>query len=306
MLQVSQGTAKREIAEKFEPGQTLALDWPSVAPPSLPKPPPPPNAEAIEAQDWDRVRNASDPTELQNFLTKYRNGPHAAQAQSRLEDVVWSQTNANDAQALRAYVNRFPRSSHSQEASQRIAEVAWTGTDKKDAPALRAFMEQYPNSPHKSDAQTALDQLEKQRLDAEQRAQQERARQQAQQQSQQSSGEGQGIRTALDQFNAAFEGKRARDVKEIWPSVPGRYIQAMGVPGSSFVMNLRPAGDARINGDTASIPCELTTQTKIQGGQPNQSQKAVTVALRKNGDRWIIADPWAHANRSHGHGSITH
>jgi TonB family protein len=40
---------------------------------------------------------------------------------------------------------------------------------------VRAFIEQYPNSPHKADAQTIVDQLERQKLDAEQRTKQERA-----------------------------------------------------------------------------------------------------------------------------------
>ena len=105
ILQVSDGTSKREVAEKFEPGQTLSIDWPSVAPAQAPKPPQTPTEEALEAQDWDRVRNSSDPAELQNFLTRHRNGAHAQQAQSKLEEAVWSQTNQNDA---RRYAGTSP------------------------------------------------------------------------------------------------------------------------------------------------------------------------------------------------------
>ena len=104
--------------------------------------------------------------------------------------------------------------------------------------------------------------------------------------------EGQAIRLTLEQFNTAFEHKMVRGVKEIWPSVPARYVQAMGQAGASFIMSLRYAGDARISGDTAWIPCELVTHTTIHGRALDPTQKAVTVTLRKSGGRWILIDPF--------------
>jgi serine/threonine protein kinase len=288
-LQVTFGPATRNTQEKFEPGQRLALDWPSVAPPRSKPPEAKPTAEALEAKVWEGVRNSSQAADLEKFLADYPNSPHKDQAQSRLDDLVWSGTNQNDRQALQKYADRFPRGAHLRDAVNRLIELAWNATDKKDSNALRTFIDRHPSSPHNSEAQKIIDQLEKDRLAEQQRLRETRAKQEQAQQ--ELAAQAKGIQSAIERFNAGFQNKRAREVKDIWPSVPSRYTDAMAVSGSTFVMTLRPTGEPKISGDTASILCELTQTTSARGQSISAPPKSVTVALRKMSERWIIVDP---------------
>jgi TolA-binding protein len=285
-LQVTLGTAKREVAEKFEPGQTLALDWPSVAPPSGPKLPPGPTAAELEAQAWDRARNSSNPSDIEKFLTDYPGSGHVPEAQSKLDDLAWAKTDQKDAQSLRAYLNRFPKGAHSRDGSTQIAELAWNGTDKKDAQALRAFVGQYPDSPRKSEAQNIIDQLEKQRVDAEQRNKEDRLKQE------QARAQGQGLQSTVDRFNAAFNSRQIdKDFKEVWPSAPSRYTDYMkGDKSNSIVMNLSQCGEGAPNGNAATIPCELTQTSTIKGQTRPPTRVGVNVILQKRDTRWIIVN----------------
>jgi hypothetical protein len=285
-LRVSFGGATREAPERFDPGQPLALDWPSVAP-SLPKAEPKANAVELEAKAWDAVRSSSNPADVEKYLTDFPNGAHKDQAQTRLDDLVWSRTNQTDPQSLQNYRDRFPRGIHVRAAAAKLDDLAYRAVNKKDAGALRAFLGQHPDSAHKAEAQNVLNQLESDRLAEEQRQQQERAAQQQAQQ--QLAGQAKAIEAAIERFNNAFQRGRVRDIKEIWPSIPSIYTNL--APGSKFVMMLRPTGDPRINGNTASIPCELTTETTAQGRTVASPPKAVNVALQKQSEGWIVVDP---------------
>ncbi len=277
-LQVVQGPLTRQFAQEFAPGQTRIVDWTNVAPQPPPKPPQPQprSPEELEAQDWNRVRNAPDATQLEGFLRTYPNGPHAAEARSTLQDLVWKSANRDDVGALQGYLNRFPTGPHSDEASRRLDDILWSKVDQKDPKALSAFIAQHPDSTHRSEAQLLLSQLEKPPEPLK---------------PQPSAADVQAIGVVLGQFNAAFENKQPREVKQVWPTIPGQYIDAMRVPGATFVIALHPTGDAEVNGNAASIPCQLATRTTVPVGQPSQTQKAVTVTLRKVGGRWTIVNP---------------
>lgn len=100
------------------------------------------------------------------------------------------------------------------------------------------------------------------------------------------------IRAALDQFNTAFQHRRARDLKAIWPKVEKKYVDAMN-PGAgySFVMTLNLNGKIEIAGDAAFAPCELVSITTEPGRQTKSSTGKVRVTLQKAGERWLIVNP---------------
>ena len=273
-LLVAQGPLTRQITQQFGPGQTRIVDWQSVAPQALAKPTEPPSPGELEAQNWNNARNASDPAQLEGFLAKHPNGPHAAEAQSKLQDLVWERTNRDDVGTLQAYLNRFPNAPYSGEASRRIDDILWSKVDKRDRQTLSAFMAQRPNSTHRSEAQSALSELEKP---------------QETPKNQPPAPELQAISAFLGQFNAAFEQKQPGELKQLWPTIPKRYIEAMETPRATFVMALHPTGQAEVDGDAASIPCQLITRTTVSRGRPSQTQVPVTVYLsHKSADRWTI------------------
>src|SRR5262249_14777932 len=81
------GAQRVEVAENFESGKTLSLDWNKIAPPP---PPQPPSQAELEAKDWEKVRGSADASPIEAFLEKYRNGAHAPQAQALLDNLAWS------------------------------------------------------------------------------------------------------------------------------------------------------------------------------------------------------------------------
>jgi serine/threonine-protein kinase len=236
-LPVANGPTPQQTTQEAPPSQTMVMNRPSVSPPESPKPPEPASPEAIEETAWEETRGTSEPGKLEDFLKKHGSGPHAPEAEARLEKLEWDGTKKEDLVALKAYVNRFPKSTYSGEASRKIEDLGRTQAQQKQREA-----------------------------------------------------DEQAIKRVLDQFNSAFKAGQPRDVKQVWPTVPGRYTAAMRVPGSTFVMTLHPVGEAVVNGDAASIPCQLDTRTKVSGSRPSETQKTGTVTLRKDGDHWTIVD----------------
>jgi hypothetical protein len=280
-VRLTEGSANREVPQSFDPGQTVSLEWSNVAPAKAPVAAAPKADPA--GQEWELARTTSDPAQIQTYIDKYPNGPHAAEAQGRVENLVWTRTNPNDPQSLRAYLVRFPRGPHVRDATARIAELAWNGIDKKDAQGLRTFLDQYPDSVHKPEAQSLIDQLEKLRSEAERLAA-ERAKQNAQLQLQ-----AKGILSAIDQFNAAFEKKRPRDLRAVWPDSPKEYLD-MNQSTASFVLTLAPTGNPVVAGESAAVTCDLTTRTTVRGKANPPTTNLVKVTLKNTGDRWLILD----------------
>jgi serine/threonine protein kinase len=149
------------------------------------------------------------------------------------------------------------------------ADLAWKSLDKKDRGAILRFQEQYPDSPHKKDAQDVLDQLDKEKRDADIRNQ---ARQQ----------EEQDVREALNKLNVAFAQHKQKELKAIWPAVSKNYIDAVDASHHT-VLKLEAPRDFGIKGSGATVLCDLTTEG-AQGHPP----QAVKVTLQKQGSEWKI------------------
>lgn len=276
-------THQRPITTGPSPGGQPA---PTVSAPALP---PAPSPEAIEAQDWTRARSSGDPAQLRNFIAKYPASSHVADAQAQIEDIDWSGVNQNDVGSLNAYVSRYPNGRHSREASDRIAELDWLHVDQKNESALRDYLARHPNSKYQRLAELLISAIEANKAAAERTT-----KQAATGQANTAPGvpaERVAIETALMQFNAAFQKKQPKDVKKIWPGVPAKYTEAMRVSGSSFVMYLAAVAPPEVNGDTATVACDLLTATTVRGQQLQSTHKSVKVRLQKVGGSWSILDP---------------
>jgi hypothetical protein len=260
-LKLTQGSQSHQIAQRFEPSQIVRLEWSRIAPqpPSIAQLPPiaqpsspPPDSEA---QDWERVRRSLDSVQLQEFLRRYPNGPHAADTRAALA---------------------------------RLEEgEAWNRVDKTDGEGLRAFLRQYPDGAHKAEAQGAIDQIEKLRIQAEENAKQERLKQEElerQRALQQRTAQERAILEALDRFNAAFEKKDANLLKQIWPGATATYLNAIqDAKRTGLTLRLQQSGEMMISGDTASVSCDQTYTSQRGPGRAR-----FTVTLRNSGGRWFI------------------
>jgi len=299
-LRITEATESREIAQAFEAGRTVILDWSGVAP-AVAVTPTPPKIDPAE-QAWEALATSTDPAQVQAFIDKYPSGAHAADARSMLEKLVWSRTNQNDAQGLRDYLSRFPAGPHVRESAARLGDLAWNGVDKKDSGSLRAFVDQNPDSAHLGDARSLIDQLQRQ-AEAERLAQ-DKAKEQANAQAKAAAAkaaadkaaalrqqQNQAIQSALDQFNAAFEHKSQRELRQIWLRPAQDYLDAINQSGpNSFIATLRPTADAVVANDTATVICELTTLTTFRGQVRPPNRAIMKVTLRNAGGGWQILD----------------
>ncbi len=253
----------------------------AVVPPAGVTAPQPP-ADVAE-QEWARARVSPDPAVVQGFLQKYPGGPHADEAQARLEALFWGANGPADAGSLRLYLTRFPNGAHRKEVQARVEELAWDGLDKGNAQELRSFIGQYPNDPHRSEAQASLDRLEKQQQAGDERPGLPKAN------DVQTRAEGQqGIRDAIAEFNGAFTKREPTALKQIWPEVPKDYLEGMKQPGVSFIMRLQPTGEPLVTGDTTSLACLLVSETTLRG-RVIRNQKNVKVTFARSAGRWLIA-----------------
>lgn len=269
VLEVRRGSATRQVKENFPAGQTLSVEWSSIAPAEATSPVP--SAAAIEEQDWQRVRATNDSAEIEAFLTKYPTSAHDSAAQTRLEELIWQQTNRDDLRSLQKYLARFPAGRNAPEAAKRVDDILWSQVDQKDRGALLAFLDRQPNSVHRQDAQLALEQI---------------ATQESQKQV---------LLKSLDLFNDAFKRQQPHELKEVWPSATDQYLQALHPPaGYKVVLRLQASADAEpvVSGSTAQVLCDLISDTTTPGGQTKENKKRVKVYLYKDGDRWLIRDPF--------------
>lgn len=265
------------IAPKVEAkAETPALPPPATPPvvnPPVVKTAPP---EPTEDQEWDQVKNTTDPAQIQRFLEKYRNGSHATQAQSLLDDLAWKTVIRNDEGSLRSYLSRFPRGNHAGEANTALDTLAWNRVDKGDAQSLRAFIDQNPNSPHKQDAQNRIDQMNQQAqaaAESQRRAQQQQTMLRVQKQE---------IEGVVDNLGALIARKRWNEVKRIWRGVSPALEQARDE------LKLTRKGEVVINGDSASVDCDLTIQPVVGRRSPQVITEKVTLQRSADG-HWSVA-----------------
>ncbi|HEY3738802.1 MAG TPA: protein kinase [Bryobacteraceae bacterium] len=277
-LRFTLGTDSNEVARVFDPGRTVTLEWSSVGPapkPVINKEPPKPVDPAEQA--WEGVRNSNDPAALESYNQKFPSSPHKDEAQTRIESLIWSRTGPTDAQALKAYLSRFPSGPHAKEAATHLDDIAWNAVDKNSASALRDFTNQNPNSAHLPEARSTITQLEK-------KAQEDADKAKASAQSKLDAGQQQAIRTTISEFNAAFQHRNQRELRQIWANPMKDLVDAAGA-GSE--VTLEPSGPATINGDSGSLICTYTITVR---GKANSA--SVRVSLRKAGDRWQMSGPF--------------
>lgn len=294
--------AERSVAVLKDQIQRVSLDLTPLppppqkeaqkqTPPPLPAPaqaekPASPSPAQVAEQDWQKAYASHDPAQLRAFLNGHPGNVHTADAQRTIDDLDWSRVNTSDQQSLAAYLSQYPTGRHAVEAKARVAELAWITVDKSSEQALKLYAQQYPNSGRRREAESLISTIEAQIAAAKQK-QQAAVKEQP---TGVDEAERFGIETALAQFNAAFQHKQVKDVKKIWPTVPGQYTDAMRMSGTTFVMTLSPVEQPQVSGDTASVLCDLVTTTTVRG-QSNQARRRVRVQLRKTGSTWSISDP---------------
>jgi serine/threonine protein kinase len=238
---------------RFESGRTVQLGGAEVELAELP-PPPQPKPQPPPQQAQQPVIPAPPP----------KPDPRVLEAQA------WEQVrNSRDIAALEDFRRKHPGSDFAEQAARRIEQVEWEAVNKQDAAALRTFAQKHPGG---ALAQQAL--AEAAKVEQAHKAGVER----------------QAIQQLLSRYESAYQTRDADALEAVWPSIPPRTLASIRTTfrnARSISLDLNPAGEANISGDTATLVCRRTLQQSF-GDKPLQNQDTITLKLRRQGVSWVI------------------
>ena len=195
----------------------------------------------------------------------------------------WEQVrNSSDAKALQGYVDRYPNSQFSAQARNRIEQIDWDHVkDATDPSQLQAFVNKHPSSQFVATAKANIEKLNSARADA------ERARAEAEH----LGSERRAVVNVIKQYSAAFHDKNVDKVTQLYPDLDKQQVKKLRDvfrSAQSVQMDLRPTGDPQINGNSATVVCQRSTQYTFPEGPQNPPDDVVTIQLKKNGSSWVL------------------
>ncbi len=133
----------------------------------------PPSADvSSEQHDWDQLSAGAGIDALQNFVLKYPNSVHAAEAKEEIQRLEWQNVDQGNSASLQAFVSAYPDTPYVPEARERLAdldrleqaheeEVAWDQVDKNSVTAVQSFLANHPAGDHREAARSVIADLDR-------------------------------------------------------------------------------------------------------------------------------------------------
>jgi hypothetical protein len=218
-----------------------------------------------EGRDWAAVANGNDLAGVEAFLNKYPNGPFAAQARSRAEQLEWNRAkDSNDEVALDNFSKKYPRGQYVNAAKTVIArlqseDLEWhTAQNSKDPGVVQAFLSKYPHGRYASDAETAV------LLFKDQRA----------------------IVQLLKDYQDSYNQKDLKQIMDLWPNCPGtvqNVLRTQFKASESGTLTLLVVGDPSVTGAEATALVARTRETTSAN-----TTGRVQFKFMKQDNRWVI------------------
>lgn len=106
----------------------------------------------LEAPEWAKVESSNDMAALQGFLNSFPKGKNAAQAQSRLDRLIASDTSEKE---LNTFYERFPHTAAGEAAGKRAEELRTeVKTKEQDQQEILSLLQQYQTAYQQLDLKT--------------------------------------------------------------------------------------------------------------------------------------------------------
>jgi hypothetical protein len=236
LLPVKPGQHKLQIqswerSHKFDPEETLTLEWKEIAPPPvITKQPPEPSPEE---QAWNQAKDTTDPDRMKNFLDHYPSGLHASTGRDIWERLSWDRTKKDSIESLENYRRTFPNGAHVKEAEDSIARLKPPAGNTKP-PIVEPPKPEPPKHP-------TVETTVAPELDAQ-------------------------FHSLIERFNQAQANGSKKDIRSVWPKADGPLYQRAGGLKAE-VTNLRVNS---VSENTAIYHCLLTTTTLTPRHQEQQ------------------------------------
>ncbi|HWG22123.1 MAG TPA: hypothetical protein VG225_16455, partial [Terracidiphilus sp.] len=270
------GFASARFEAQFNPGRgpvrptpaQLAMAKSAAPQPPPPTPPAPDNKKAdTDAQEWAAVAGSNKVDDLQEYLGRHRGGPHARDAQARIDQLQQADAVRRD-------------------------DADWNGLDKNNRAALQDYLNRHSGGRHAQDAQTQLQALEKTETDAAAAAATAAEHKKSQDRvDQKKASDTQSIQAALSDFAAAYNKLDARTISQVAsPAISQTFNAHYFGQFKSIVYQLTPSAAPVINGDSATVVCNRNMVSAVAKSGEKIPGKAdhVRVTLVHAGGRWMI------------------
>jgi hypothetical protein len=257
----------------FAPGRTVRPDRSQIAMSRVVKAPPvaapatatieskAPESKPTDGQDWDRVRNSSNPDDLEDFIRKHPGSANINDARNRLAQL---------------------RSQMDAAAARQAEQTAWNRLDKTNKADLQDFLSRYGAGAHAPDARTLIGGIDKQEADKEKE----------QEQANRALADYQSIARTLSAYEAAYNAKDLKAIQSVWQELPKNMAEATRREfgdAKSIGFQIRAIDKPMVNGDSATVNCDRTLSLTLkQGGRQQMPGERVRVALTRASSGWLI------------------
>ena len=141
------------VARNFVVGRVVSLGRDDFFPAAPPVP---------EDVDWQSTLGSANLDSVEQFLRKYPNGTHRAEAGDMLESLYWGKdSRADTPDSYREYLRHFPQGPHAAAAQEEVAYLV--ARTQRDPAGLDAFVTKYPSSQHRTEIDRLRDEVAWQR-----------------------------------------------------------------------------------------------------------------------------------------------
>lgn len=253
----------------------------------------------LENLYWTRASQTDSTESYQAYLSRYANGPHAAAASKRIEDLkrtadenreaqkkaedekkenqrFQEALNSSDEATLRAFLKEYPSGPQRDQIYGRLDEVIWRKTQQGDVASLRAYVEKMSDGKYVSQAREEIKKLTEPQQSSAQNPQVD---------------ERKALLAVLDQYKRAYESQSIEELKNVWPGISDRAergMQTLFKTASSLRLDYGKP-EPQVAGDVATISF-VQNMSYVLDRKPVKAPPAkVTMQLRKQSSGvWVI------------------
>lgn len=115
-----------------------------------------------EPNAWARAERHDTIAEYQSYLKRHPQGPHAAAARGRLDDLSWkAAAESRTVAAIDAYLKDFPSGAHVEAARNEVEDLRWAVAERVGAVAeFTAFARDFPQGRHLDECRARIASLQ--------------------------------------------------------------------------------------------------------------------------------------------------
>jgi hypothetical protein len=233
----------------------------------------------LEGLYWTRNSQTNTADSYRDYLSRYADGPHAAEA---TEEIAFQDARQRrDPALLDTFLGNYPSGRHTKEVQRLRDDIAWERTDKTNKGSLTAYLKDFPEGHYTTEARAQIENLTPKPAPPPQ---------QPPPQAPQAPpvDDNKAIDVVLDHYKKAYEDLNIDELTAVWPGAQQRFNDM-----KSATLSLKVLG-MDIQGDSATVNVSQSFKFRDLGGTDHKFDMRLAMRLRRAGDKnsstggWII------------------